>query len=82
MVFIITNFAECDKVGVEREAKRTLGTSCYDYLVSILTADVLQDTMKHSLNEFVVELLSRMFVSHGSDSFLAKYMRYIHHMYM
>ena len=70
MVVIITNFAKADKVGVEIEAERTFATSCYDYLVSILTADVLQDTMKHSLNEFVVEQLSRMFVSHGSDSFL------------
>lgn len=74
MVFIITIFSDETSNG-EDSPKKLLATSCYDYLVSSLTSAVIDETMKHSLNEFVVELLLRLHVEHNSDSVLAKYTR-------
>ena len=73
MVFIITHLAVDESIETEN---RVLATSCYNHLESILTFAVLDETMKHNLNDFVVELLIRLFVQHDSDSFLSKYMRY------
>ena len=73
MLYIVTTYAEEER---EDDEKRMLASSSYDYLVSILSKEVVDDTMKRSLDEFVVELLVRLYVSHESDSFLAKYMRY------
>ena len=72
MLYIVTTYAEEER---EDDEKRLLASSSYDYLVSILSKEVVDDTMKRSLDEFVVELLVRLYVSHESDSFLAKYMR-------
>ncbi len=72
MVFIITQLATDSE-----SSNRPLATSCYKYLESVLSSDVLTETMKHSLNEFVVELLIRLYVQYDGDSFLSKYMRYI-----
>ena len=72
MLFIVTTYAEEER---ENDERRMLASSSYDYLVSILSKEVVDDTMKRSLDEFVVELLVRLYVSHESDSFLAKYMR-------
>ena len=74
MVFIITIFSEETNNG-EDSPKKLLATSCYDYLVSTLTSAVVDETMKHSLNEFIVELLLRLHVEHDSDSVLAKHTR-------
>ena len=72
MLYIVTTYAEEER---EEDEKRMLASSSYDYLVSILSKEGVDDTMKRSLDEFVVELLVRLYVSHESDSFLAKYMR-------
>ena len=74
MVFILTSFAE--REGDDDSQERcVLASQTHDFIVSILSKDILDQTMKHCISQFVVELLCRLYEPSHTKSLVSKYFR-------
>lgn len=70
MISILTSYAHRQNQQQYKDATDTL-----DFIHSILSKETLDHTMKHSLSQFVVALLSKLYDTPQSDSPISKYSR-------
>lgn len=74
MVFILTSFAE--REGDDDSQERcVLASQTHDFIISILSKDILDQTMKHCISQFVVELLCQLYEPSHTKSLVSKYFR-------